>query len=81
MIYDKDSMYYQLNQAELEDMERHVPMTIRERTAIRFWVRRGHSVESNPWDYRDSSGELMNYLQLCQGSMGLLAWRGDALLP
>ena len=56
MIYDKDSMYYQLNQAELEDMERHVPMTIRERTAIRFWVRRGHSVESNPWDYRDSSG-------------------------
>lgn len=62
MIYDKDSMYYQLNQAEPEDMERHVPMTIRERTAIRFWVRRGHSVESNPWDYRDSSGEPMNYL-------------------
>ena len=43
MIYDKDSMYYQLNQAELEDMERHVPMTIRERTAIRFWVRRAKS--------------------------------------
>ena len=48
MIYDKDSMYYQLNQAELEDMERHVLKTVRERTTIRFWVRRRHSVESNP---------------------------------
>ena len=82
MIYDKDSMYYQLNQAEPEDMERHVPMTIRERTAIRFWVRRGHSVESNPWDYRDSSGEPMNFLQAYRIRFGYVRgpwdyWHGE----
>lgn len=56
-------MDYQTNKAELEDMENYVPMTLRERTAIRCWVRTGHNIDSNPWGYRDSSGELMNYLQ------------------
>ena len=82
MIYDKDSMSYQLNKVELEDMERHVPMTLQERTAIRFWVRRGHSVESNPWDYRDSSGELMNFLQAFRIRFGYVRgpwdyWHGE----
>jgi hypothetical protein len=63
MIHDKNSIDYHINKAELEDMEIYVPMTLRERTAIRSWVKRGNTIESNPWEYRDSSGELMNYLQ------------------
>ena len=51
MIYDKSSFDYQSNKAELEVMEIYVPMTIRERTAIRSWVKRGHNIGSNPWDY------------------------------
>ena len=50
MIYDKSSFDYQSNKAELEVMEIYVPMTIRERTAIRSWVKRGHNIGSNPWD-------------------------------
>ena len=49
MIHDKNSIDYHINKAELEDMEIYVPMTLRERTAIRSWVKRGNTIESNPW--------------------------------
>lgn len=84
MMYDVDSIDYQFNKAELEEMEYHVPMTLRERTAIRSWVKRGHTVESNPWEYRDSSGELMNYLQAYRIRFGYVRgpwdyWHGEEM--
>lgn len=47
MIYDKNSFDYQSNKAELEVMEIYERMTIRERTAIRYWIKRGNNIGSN----------------------------------
>ena len=63
MIYDKKSIDYQLNIHDLQEMERIVPMTSIERKCIWGWVKSGHEVESNPWDYKDSYECPMNYLQ------------------
>ena len=63
LINYKKSHDYQLNLVELEEMEKIVPMTVPERNAIRKWVRKGNTVESNPWEYVDPDGEQMNYLQ------------------
>ena len=84
MIHDKNSIDYHINKAELEDMEIYVPMTLRERTAIRSWVKRGNTIESNPWEYRDSSGELMNYLQAYRIRFGYIRgpwdyWHGEEM--
>ena len=84
MIYDKSSFDYQSNKAELEVMEIYVPMNIRERTAIRSWVKRGHNIGYNTWEYRDSSGELMNYLQAYRIRFGYIRgpwdyWYGEEM--
>lgn len=63
MIYDKDSVDYQINIWSLREMEEIVPMTLFERKCLRRWVRSGHDLESNPWDYLDSDGMPLNYLQ------------------
>ena len=79
MRADKDSIDYQVNLVALQEMEEAVPMTLRERQCLRKWVRKGNEVESNPWNYMDSDGMPLNYLQafphqiwLFQRSMGLL---------
>ena len=84
MIHDTNSIDYHINKAELEDMEIYVPMTLRERTAIRSWVKRGNTIESNLWEYRDSSGELMNYLQAYRIRFGYIRgpwdyWHGEEM--
>ena len=48
MIYDKRSIDYQVNVFSLHEMEEVVPMTLRERSCLRRWVRSGHELESNP---------------------------------
>ena len=63
MIYDKKSIDYQINKEALREMEEDVPMTLHERESIRKWVKHGHEIDSNPWDYYDSDGYMMNYLQ------------------
>lgn len=63
IIHDKDSIDYQLNLCALHEMEDAVPMTKRERFMLRQWVRSGHEIESNPWEYLDSDGWQLNYLQ------------------
>ena len=60
---DKDSIDYQVNLVALQEMEEVVPMTLRERCCLRKWVRQGNDVESNPWNYMDSDGTPLNYLQ------------------
>lgn len=45
------------------EMEDCVPMTKTERNCLRKWVRQGHDPETNPWNYLDSDGYQMNYLQ------------------
>ena len=63
MRADKDSIDYQVNLVALQEMEEVVPMTLRERCCLRKWVRQGNEVESNPWNYMDSDGTPLNYLQ------------------
>ena len=63
MKCDKKSLDYQLNILTLQEMEEDVPMTLSERKRIRGWVRKGHSVESNPWNYNDAEGYALNFLQ------------------
>ena len=63
MKYDKKSIDYQLNVYTLQEMELLVPMTSRERKCIRGWVKNGHEVESNPWNYKDAYGYPLNFLQ------------------
>lgn len=63
MKYDKKSIDYQLNILTLQEMEDVVPMTVPERVRIRGWVKKGHSVETNPWNYQDAEGWPLNFLQ------------------
>ena len=63
MIYDKKSIDYQINMEAFREMEEVVPMTVSERRATRKWVQRGHELESNPWNYYDTDGLPLNYLQ------------------
>lgn len=63
MMYDRHSLDYQLNQMTLREMEEIVPMTAPERSRIREWVRNGHPLGTNPWDYSDEEGYPLNFLQ------------------
>ena len=63
MRADKDSIDYQVNLVALQEMEEAVPMTLRERRCLRKWVYKGNEVESNSWNYMDSDGMPLNYLQ------------------
>ena len=83
MIYDKKSIDYQINKETLREMEEDVPMTLHERESIRKWVKYGHEVESNPWDYYDSDGYMMNYLQAYRIKFGYSSgpwdyWKGSS---
>lgn len=82
MITDKKSMDYQINLEELLEMEKAVPMTLRERSCLRRWVHKGNEVESNPWGYIDSDGLPLNYLQAFRIKFGYSSgpwdyWKGS----
>jgi len=63
MKYAKGSIDYKVNLVSLHEMEEVVPMTSYERARLRNWVKDGHDVESNPWNYLNDDGSEMNYLQ------------------
>ena len=81
MKYDKNSVDYQINIQALQEMEGIVPMTLPERRLIRRWVHKGHELESNPWNYADSDGYPLNYLQAYRLEFGYSSgpwdyWKG-----
>lgn len=63
MKYDRRSIDYQINILSLNEMEEVVPMTLEERNRIRGWVKHGHPLDSNPWNYLDGDGYQLNFLQ------------------
>lgn len=63
MRYPKNSIDYEMNWESFREMELVVPMTKPERNALYHWVRKGHDIETNPWDIRDCDGEPLNYLR------------------
>ena len=63
MIYERNSLDYQMNKAAFREMLDIVPMTIPEWNALRIWVNTGNGLSDNPWNYRDSDGLPMDYLQ------------------
>jgi len=86
VIYDKYSVDYQVNLCALQEMEEFVPMTLQERQYLRKWVRSGHEIDSNPWDFRDSDGMPLNYLQAFRIEYGYSSgpwdyWKGPDLQP
>ena len=79
---DKDSIDYQVNLVALQEMEEAVPKTLRERRCLRKWVYKGNEVESNSWNYMDSDGMPLNYLQAFRIRFGYSSgpwdyWRGS----
>lgn len=63
MTYDRNSFEYQMNQAAFHEMDNFVPMTKPERDALKRWVKEGNDLAVNPWDYLDSEGLPIGYLQ------------------
>jgi hypothetical protein len=81
MMYDKKSIDYQINLETLKEMEECVPMTKKERDCLRKWVCEGHDPDTNPWDYFDSDGLPLNYLQAFRLEFGYSSgpwdyWKG-----
>lgn len=62
MRYTKHSYDYEINMECLKEIEDIIPMTVSERKSLRSWAKSGHSVDTNPWNYCDSGGVLLNYL-------------------
>lgn len=86
MIYDKDSTDYEVNFFALQEMEECVPMTLKERQAVRTWVAKGHELESNTWHYTDCDGYELNYLQAYRIHYGYYSgpwdyWKGSDYNP
>ena len=59
---DIDMTDHEIHLEELHEMEEIFPMTLPERDRLRRWVYAGHSVDENPWGYRDGNGYQLNYL-------------------
>lgn len=72
MKYAKGTFDYAVNLESLREMEEVVPMTSYERARLRGWVKEGHDVESNPWDFLNADGTEMNYLQSFRIRFGAL---------
>lgn len=79
--YLKKSVDYTINMQALYEMEEIVPMTIRERNALHDWAKKGHDIESNPWDAIDEYGYPLNFLRAFRLKLGYSSgpwdlWRG-----
>lgn len=70
MIYAEGSVEYAVNLESLHEMEEVVPMTLRERSLLRAWVKRGHDLDSNPWKIFEPDGSNMNYLKALRIRVG-----------
>lgn len=86
MKVDKHSIDYQINIEALREMEEIVPMTLKERKSLRGWVHRGHEIDKNPWNYYDSDGYPLNYLQAYRLKYGYSSgpwdyWKGSDTQP
>lgn len=60
---DENKVWHEIHIEELHEMEEFVPMTTPDRNRLRRWVYTGHSVDSNPWNYKDDDGEEMNFIE------------------
>lgn len=86
MRFEKNSLDYQINMEAFHEMDDCVPMTKPERDALRRWVKRGNYIESNPWEFTDSNGWPLNYLQAYRLKKGYSSgpwdyWRGPEDAP
>ena len=86
MMYDRNSFDYQMNLEAFREMDNIVPMTKPERDALRKWVNRGNDLAVNPWDYLDSDGLPLNYLQAYRLKFGYHSgpwdyWKGPDTQP
>jgi len=85
-MFDRTSMDYQSNLSALEEMEMFIPMTLRERHCLRIWVHAGHEPETNPWNYLDSDGFRLNFLEAFRLKFGYCRgpwdyWKGPEYEP
>jgi len=66
---------YSTNIDNMIDYITHTDMTQRERYELKNWVYKGNDISSNPWDYRDKDGLLLDYLQAYR------IWTSDTYIP
>ena len=69
-IADCDPVDHALDVTDLHEMEENIPMLSSERKSLRYWVYTGHSPETNPWHFTDSSGWELNYLEAYRRHLG-----------
>lgn len=86
MRFQKKSLDYQLNMEAFHEMDECVPMTKSERDALRSWAQKGNDIETNPWEFADSDGWPLNYLQAYRLKHGYSSgpwddWRGKDDCP
>lgn len=75
------SSEYQYFIAVLNEIERLIPMTLRERRSLRRWVYTGHDPETNPWGYYEFDDMPMCFLQAYRLEIGYISgpwdyWKG-----
>ncbi len=86
MRYDRTSDEYQINWEAFHEMDEVVPMTKPERDELRRWVKKGNDIESNPWNFIDSDGYPLNFLQAYRLQNGYSSgpwdfWKGPEYQP
>lgn len=86
MRFYKGSADYEVNWSTFQEMDEIIPMTRSERSALRNWARRGYDVDTNPWNYQDSEGYQLSYLEVYRLKVGYSSgpwdyWKGPERQP
>ena len=63
MRYARGTPEFNANMDAYVEMDEFVPMTRDERILLRYWVRDGHDIETNPWKIYEPDGTLMGFLK------------------
>ena len=63
MRYASGTPEFNANMDDYFELDEFVPMTRGERHLLRYWVRDGHDIETNPWKISESDGSPMGFLK------------------
>ena len=87
MRYARGTPEFNANMDAYLEMDEFVPMTRDERILLRYWVRDGHDIDTNPWKIFEPDGSPMNFLKALRVRRGYPhgpwdSWEyADSILP
>ena len=70
MRYARGTLEFNANMDAYFEMDEFVPMTRGERILLRYWVRDGNDIDSNPWRISEPDGSPMNFLKALRAHQG-----------